>query len=122
MVMPGGVGKFGSCGLPSVSTTLQRLAISTAFWSAPGMSANSSAISAWVLKRISSLKRLTRLPLASISPSAMQVRASWAMNSSLDRNWIGWVATTGRPSLAASATAWRTWASWLGWPARWISM
>ena len=86
------------------------------------MSANSAAISACDLKRISSLKRLTRLALASISPSAIHTRASWAMYSSLEMNCTGWVATTGRPSFDASATEWRTCISWLGWPARWISM
>ncbi len=45
-----GVGKSGSRLLPSVNSKLQRRAISTLLASASGMSANSSAISACVLK------------------------------------------------------------------------
>ena len=106
-----GVGKFGSCGLPSTSVRLQRRAISTVLSIALGMSAKSAAISACVLKCWSRLKRRTRLALPSVSPSATQTRASWASKSSGSRNWIGWVATTGRPSFAARGTVARTFAS-----------
>jgi hypothetical protein len=90
---------------------LQRRAISSVLAMAEGMSANNSAICAAVLKCWSRVKRLTRRGLASVSPSATQTRASWASKSSGSRNWIGWVATTGRPSFAASGTAARTQAS-----------
>ena len=78
-----GVGKSGSCGLPSTRLRLQRLRDLDACWRAPlGMSANSASICACVLKYCSRVKRLTRRGLASISPSATQTRASCASKSS----------------------------------------
>jgi len=117
-----GVGKLGSCGLPSTSVRLQRRAISTVLAIALGRSAKSFSISACDLKCWLGRKRLTRLGLASVSPSAMQMRASCASKSSSFRNWIGCVATTGSFALAASGTSWRSSASCPGRPARCSSM
>ncbi len=117
-----GVGKSGSCGLPSTSVSEQRRAIATVLAMADGMSANSACISAVVLKCCSLVKRLMRLGLPSASPSAMHTRASWASKSSGARNWMGCVATTGSLSLAASGTAARMCGSLVGWPPRCNSM
>ena len=71
-----GVGKLGSCGLPSTSVRLQRLAISAVLATADGRSANSALMSAAGLNHCSRVKRRTRRLLARISPSAMHTRAS----------------------------------------------
>ncbi|MNS65237.1 hypothetical protein D3C72_983920 [compost metagenome] len=73
-----GVGKSGSCGLPSTSVRLQRLAISTVLASALGTSAKSACISALDLKYCSSVNLRTRRGLPRISPSEMHTRASCA--------------------------------------------
>ncbi|EWS64284.1 hypothetical protein Y695_02476 [Hydrogenophaga sp. T4] len=80
MITPstGGIGKLGSCGLPSTSVRLQRLAISSVLATALGMSANSASICAALLKYCSRVKRRTRRLLPRISPSEMQTRASCA--------------------------------------------
>src|SRR6218665_809709 len=80
--MPPGVGKSGNCGLPSTSVRLQRRAISTVFSRADGRSANSRCISAADLKYWSRVNLRCRRGLARMSPSAMQIRASWASQSS----------------------------------------
>ena len=62
--MPSGVGKLGSCGLPSTSVRLQRLAISTELASALGTSAKSAAISAADLKYCSRVNLRTPARIA----------------------------------------------------------
>jgi hypothetical protein len=97
------------------------LAISTEFCSAAGRSANSSHLG--LRQETHLLVELAHAlgigqHLAFGDTDARFVRDEFVRL----RNCTGWVATTGRPSLDASATEWRTCISWLAWPARCISM
>ena len=104
-VWPSGTGKSGRKYLPRLSARLQRLASSTVFSSASGRSANSSAISSGDFRYCSRVYSRGRLGSSSTRPVAMQTRASCASKSSRDRKRTSLLASSGRPSSPASATA-----------------
>ncbi|MNF88230.1 hypothetical protein D3C84_707190 [compost metagenome] len=105
MLMPLGVGKSGRKCLPSCTSMLQRLAISTVFSSASGMSANSSAISSGDLRYCWSEKLRGRRGSSRTRPSPMQTRVSWASKSPCLMKRTSLVATRGAPQRPARATA-----------------
>jgi hypothetical protein len=110
-----GVGKSGSCGLPSTSVRLQRRAMATVLASALGRSANSAAICGLGLEAL--LAREAAHPLGVGQRLALGDAHARLVRLEVvgSRNCTGCVATTGRPSSAASGTAARTWArAWAG--------